>query len=259
MVTKHALESAVEEREHGATGPVRPDTAARQTLSIIIPIYNECQYVQRILDRVQSAPIPANLNREIIVVDDGSTDGTTTLLETLQGDRTIKVHRSVLNFGKGTAIRVGLHYATGDYILIQDADLEYDPNEYEKLLAPLLDGRAAVVYGSRFVGKLSGMRWQNYAANKFLSFLSNVLYGAGITDEATGYKVFRKDVFAGMELRCKRFEFCPEITARLRKAGFRIFEVPISYEGRSIEDGKKIKLRDGWEAVWTLIKYRFIS
>jgi len=153
------------------------------------------------LERVQAAPIPANLNREIIVVDDGSTDGTTMMLETLEGDRTIKVHRSVLNFGKGTAIRVGLHYAIGDYVLIQDADLEYDPNEYERLLAPLLDGKTDVVYGSRFKGTLAGMRWQNYAANKLLSFLSNFLYGGHITDEATGYKVFRRHVLSDMKLR----------------------------------------------------------
>jgi glycosyltransferase involved in cell wall biosynthesis len=258
MTTKQSS-TIVEAGESGTPESAQPGAIARQTLSIIIPIYNELQYVERILDRVQSASIPAHLNREIIVVDDGSTDGTATLLETIEGHRTIKVHRSVLNFGKGTAIRVGLHYATGDYVLIQDADLEYDPNEYEKLLAPLLDGRADVVYGSRFLGSVSGMRWQNHAANKLLSFISNVLYDAHITDEATGYKVFRKNVLAGMDLRCKRFEFCPEITARLRKAGFRIFEVPIAYEGRSVKDGKKIKLRDGWEAIWTLIKYRFVD
>lgn len=232
---------------------------ARQTLSIIIPIYNERQYVEKILDRVQAAHIPPNLNREIIVVDDGSTDGTTTMLETLEGDRTIKIHRSILNFGKGTAIRVGLHYATGDYILIQDADLEYDPNDYEQLLMPLLEGRADVVYGSRFTGKVNGMRWQNYLANRMLSLLSNVLYNAHITDEATGYKVFRRKVLDGMTLRCKRFEFCPEITARVRKAGFQIFEVPISYEARTAKDGKKIKLRDAWDAFYTLIKYRVTS
>jgi glycosyltransferase involved in cell wall biosynthesis len=256
---KRASTAVAGQHESDAPVSVAPVAAARQTVSIIIPIYNEAQYVERILDRVQSAPIPAGLNREIIVVDDGSTDGTATLLETIEGHRTIKVHRSVLNFGKGTAIRVGLHYATGDYILIQDADLEYNPDEYEKLLAPLLDGSADVVYGSRFLGNLSGMRWRNYAANKLLSFLSNLLYGARITDEATGYKVFRKNVLAGLQLRCKRFEFCPEITARIRKAGFRIFEVPINYEGRSVKDGKKIKLRDGWQAVWTLIKYRFVD
>ncbi len=244
--------------ETSANRESRP-AAARQTLSIIIPIYNERQYVERILDRVQSAHIPPNLKREIIVVDDGSTDGTTTMLETLEGHRTIKIHRSVLNFGKGTAIRVGLHYATGDYILIQDADLEYDPNEYEQLLAPLLDGRADVVYGSRFTGKVKGMRWQNYLANRLLSLLSNVLYGAHITDEATGYKVFRRKVLDGMTLRCKRFEFCPEITARVRKAGFNIFEVPISYEARTAKEGKKIKLRDAWDAFYTLIKYRVVN
>jgi dolichol-phosphate mannosyltransferase len=251
--------AVAEPRDSESMTTARAATATRQTVSIIIPIYNEAQYVERILDRVQSAPIPVNLNREIIVVDDGSTDGTATLLESIEGHRTIKVHRSVLNFGKGTAIRVGLHYATGDYILIQDADLEYDPNEYEKLLAPLLDGRADVVYGSRFLGNLTGMRWRNYAANKLLSFFSNALFHAQITDEATGYKVFRKNVLAGMTLRCKRFEFCPEVTAKLRKAGFRIHEVPISYEGRSVKDGKKIKLRDGWAAIWTLVKYRFID
>jgi glycosyltransferase involved in cell wall biosynthesis len=244
--------------EPGSIRETQPGPA-RQTLSIIIPIYNERQYVEKILDRVQAAHIPPNLNREIIVVDDGSTDGTTTMLETLGGDRTIKIHRSILNFGKGTAIRVGLHYATGDYILIQDADLEYDPNEYEQLLMPLLDGRADVVYGSRFTGKVKGMRWQNYLANKMLSFLSNILYSAHITDEATGYKVFRRKVLDGMTLRCKRFEFCPEITARVRKAGFQIFEVPISYEARTAKEGKKIKLRDAWDAFYTLIKYRVIS
>jgi len=234
-------------------------TEGRETVSIIIPIYNERQYVEQILHRVRTAPIPANLKREIIVVDDGSTDGTTTVLETLQGDRTIKVHRSILNFGKGTAIRVGLHYATGDYVLIQDADLEYDPNEYERLLQPLLDGTADVVYGSRFQGEVNGMRWQNRLANKMLSFLSNLLYGAHITDEATGYKVFRRRILSDMNLHCRRFEFCPEVTARVLKAGYQIVEVPISYHGRSVQDGKKIKLRDAFEAVWTLFKYRFTS
>lgn len=229
------------------------------TVSIIIPIYNERQYVEQILARVQAARIPDGMNREIIIVDDGSTDGTTMMLETIQQGQTVKIHRSILNFGKGTAIRVGLHYATGDFILIQDADLEYDPNEYERLLVPLIEGRADVVYGSRFKGQLAGMRWQNFLANKLLSGLSNVLYGAQITDEATGYKVFSKRVLANMKLDCKRFEFCPEVTARVCKGGYKIHEVPISYKGRTVADGKKIRFRDAWDAVWTLIKYRFVN
>jgi len=229
---------------------------SRKTVSIIIPIYNERQYVEQILERVRSAPLQPELNREIIVVDDGSTDGSTVLLETLNSNLSLRVHHSVLNFGKGTAIRIGLHYATGDYILIQDADMEYDPRDYEKLLQPLLDQTADVVYGSRFAGSVTGMRWQNYLANKLLSSLSNLLYGAHITDEATGYKVFRKEALAKLNLKCKRFDFCPEVTAKVRKAGFQIREVPISYEGRTAKQGKKIRLRDGVEAIWTLCKYR---
>ena len=248
-------------RQAAGAGKARKETASpkRHTLSIIIPIYNERQYVEQILARVQAARIPDSLDREIIIVDDGSTDGTTMMLETIQQGQTVKIHRSILNFGKGTAIRVGLHYATGDYILIQDADLEYDPNDYERLLTPLLEGKAEVVYGSRFMGKLSGMRWQNFLANKILSGLSNVLYGARITDEATGYKVFTKRVLENMKLSCRRFEFCPEVTARVCKGGYKIHEVPISYMGRTVADGKKIRLRDAWDAVWTLIKYRFVN
>jgi dolichol-phosphate mannosyltransferase len=232
---------------------------SRDTISIIIPMYNERAYVGQILERVRSAPLPANFSREIIIVDDGSTDGTTTLLENLNGDRTLKVHHSVLNFGKGTAIRVGLHYATGDIVLVQDGDLEYDPSEYTKLLQPLVDGKADVVYGSRFLGHLSGMRWQNYLANRILTFLANVLYGANITDEATGYKAFRREALLKAGLKCKRFEFCPEVTAKVRKLGFRIAEVPITYEGRTAQQGKKIKFSDGLQAIWTLILYRFTA
>ncbi len=234
-----------------------PRHVACQRVSIIIPIYNERQYVERILQRVEAAPLPDGLEKEIIMVDDGSTDGTTLVLEGLHRDRTLKVHHSVLNFGKGTAIRVGLHYASGEFILIQDGDLEYDPNEYGELLKPLIAGEADVVYGSRFIGKLSGMRWQNYLANKVLTWLANILFGAKITDEATGYKAFRRDVLLQVQLRCKRFEFCPEVTAKVRKKGFRIHEVPISYEGRTAQQGKKIRLKDGLEAVWTLFRCRF--
>jgi len=226
-------------------------------VSLIIPIYNESQYVERILARVQAAPLPQGMKKEIIVVDDGSTDGTTVILDQLHHGRTLKVHHSVLNFGKGTAIRVGLHYATGDIILVQDGDLEYDPNEYGKLLQPLIEGKADVVYGSRFLGKLSGMRWQNYLANKILTMTANLLYGASITDEATGYKAFRREALLQVPLKCKRFEFCPEVTAKVRKRRMRILEVPITYEGRSVQEGKKIRFLDGLEAFWTLIRYRF--
>jgi len=230
--------------------------AARKTVSIIVPMYNERQYVESILERVQTAPLPAGIEKEIIVVDDGSTDGTTLVLDELQQHRTLTVHHSVLNFGKGTAIRVGLHYATGDFILIQDGDLEYDPNEYGKLLGPLMEGKADVVYGSRFLGKLRGMRWQNYLANKILSVMANLLYGAKITDEATGYKAFRREALLQIRLNCKRFEFCPEVTAKVCKRGFRIAEVPITYEGRTAQQGKKIKFSDGLQAIWTLLRYR---
>jgi len=239
-------------------GGVWPEAPTQQKVSIIIPVYNERLYVSRILERVRAASLPARLQKEIIIVDDGSTDGTTQVLEELNCNRTLTVHHSVLNFGKGTAIRIGLRYATGDFILIQDGDLEYDPNDYAKLLAPLQEGHADVVYGSRFSMRPEGMRWQNYLANRILTLLSNLLYNAKITDEATAYKVFRSDVIKSIELKCTRFEFCPEITAKLRTHGFRICEVPITYNGRSLEEGKKIRFRDGLQAIWTLIKYRFL-
>jgi glycosyltransferase involved in cell wall biosynthesis len=245
--------------DSGGPAEISIRSAACRTVSVIIPIYNESQYVERILQRVRAAPLPAGLRKELIVVDDGSTDGTTLILDNLHRDRTLKVHHSVLNFGKGTAIRVGLHYATGDFILIQDGDLEYDPNEYGELLQPLIEGKADVVYGSRFIGKLSGMRWQNYLANKILTLTANLLYGAKITDEATGYKAFRREVLLQIPLKCKRFEFCPEVTAKARKKGFRIVEVPITYEGRTAQQGKKIRFLDGLQAIWTLLRYRLVD
>ena len=245
--------------DFGGPAEISTRSAACRTVSVIIPIYNECQYVERILQRVQAAPVPPGFQKELIVVDDGSTDGTTLILDDLHRNRTLKVHHSVLNFGKGTAIRVGLHYATGDFILIQDGDLEYDPNEYGKLLEPLIEHKADVVYGSRFLGKPSGMRWQNYLANKILTLMANLLYGAKITDEATGYKAFRRDALLQTPLKCRRFEFCPEVTAKIRKKGFRILEVPITYEGRTAQQGKKIGFLDGLHAIWTLLRYRFVD
>lgn len=161
-----------------------------------------------------------------------------------------------MNFGKGAAIRQGLARASGDMIIIQDGDLEYDPRDYIKVLEPLIHGNAKVVYGSRFRGGVHGMKWTNWTANKILTWTSNILFNAHITDEATAYKAFRREVVQTMRLGCVRFEFCPEFTAKVRRLGFEIAEVPISYNPRGVLEGKKIRWRDGFEALWTLLKYR---
>lgn len=231
-------------------------------LSIIIPVYNESAHIEEVINKIQAVKLPAEIAKELILVDDGSSDGTTEKLKQYRDNSTMIVHSSRINFGKGTAIRVGLTYATGDYILIQDGDLEYDPQDYLKLLEPVLNNGAKVVYGSRFMnakGKIKGMHWANWLANMLLRLQTNVLYGANLTDEATAYKLFSRNVFEGVSLRSKRFEFCPEVTAKVLKAGYKIFEVPISYNPRSLIEGKKITWRDGVEAFWTLFKYRFVD
>jgi dolichol-phosphate mannosyltransferase len=224
-------------------------------ISIIIPVYNEVNVLPMVLDRVMKAALPVGCEKEIVIVDDGSTDGTSELLEKYK--ELVVVHHSVENFGKGAAIRIGIRKATGDVVLIQDGDLEYDPNDYIKVLQPLVDGTATVVYGSRFKGNLKGMKFANWLANKMLTLAANVLYGARITDEATAYKAFRADVLRGMRLKCLRFEFCPEVTAKARRMGHEIHEVPIQYNARGILEGKKIRWQDGFHAMWTLVKYRF--
>jgi glycosyltransferase involved in cell wall biosynthesis len=226
-------------------------------VSIIIPVYNEYYNLDRVLQRVLAAPLPPGCEKEVVIVDDGSTDGTTELLEKYKPLPVVAVHHSIVNFGKGAAIRIGLAKARGDLVLIQDGDLEYDPHDYPLILTPLVEGRETVVYGSRFRGSVSGMRWSNWLANKILTFSANVLYGAGITDEATAYKAFRADVIRGLRLRCQRFEFCPEVTAKVRRANHRIHEVPISYDARGYVGGKKIRWQDGVHALWTLVRYRF--
>ncbi|MBI5399100.1 glycosyltransferase family 2 protein [Candidatus Saganbacteria bacterium] len=228
-------------------------------LSIIIPVYNEESHIEEVLAKIKAAKLPVNVDREIIIIDDGSSDRTPYILKNFIGDKNIIVYSSASNSGKGMAIRIGITKARGDIILIQDADLEYNPDEYTKLLAPILLGQAKVVYGSRFKGHIIGMRFAYRLANSILTLMANLLFGAKITDEATCYKVFLAEVLKNIELNCRRFDFCPEITAKLLKSGYKIHEVPISYRSRSVEEGKKISLKDGFSAAWTLIKYRFAN
>ncbi len=241
-----------------------------QKLSIIIPAYNEERFIREILERVKKVDLePLGLVKEIIVVDDGSKDATAAIAAKIKG---VKLVRHVNNSGKGAAIRTGLKHATGDIILIQDADLEYNPSEIAKVVKPIVDGKASVVYGSRYLDPLQRSRnklflqkiHKNayqlfYLGGRAITMIANLLYNARITDEATCYKAFRAGVIKGIKLRCNRFEFCPEVTAKVRKRSYKIMEVPITYNPRSFEEGKKIKMRDGLEAVWTLVKYRFID
>ena len=224
-------------------------------ISIIIPVYNEVNVLPMVLDRVMKAAIPNGCTKEIVIVDDGSTDGTSEVLDRYSG--LVIIHHSVENFGKGAAIRIGIRKASGDVVLIQDGDLEYDPNDYMQVLQPIADGTATVVYGSRFRGNLKGMKFANWLANKILTTTTNILYTSSITDEATAYKAFRIDVLRAMRLRCLRFEFCSEVTAKVRRLGHTIHEVPIKYNARGILEGKKIRWQDGFHAMWTLVKYRF--
>ncbi len=224
-------------------------------LSVIMPVYNERQTLPEILTRVRAV----DLRKEIVVVDDGSTDGTRDLLmeEGKKGDLKIVYHQA--NQGKGAAVRTGLDHASGDFIIIQDADLEYDPCDYPKLLQPLLEGQAQVVYGSRFLGSGETMFFLQALGNRLLTLLTNVLYGTALSDMETCYKAFRAEVIQSIPLRSWRFELEPEITAKLLKRGYHIHEVPISYQGREYHEGKKLTWRDGITALWTLIKYRFVD
>ena len=225
-------------------------------LSIVIPVYNEVKHIGEIIKRVQST----KLAKEIIVVDDGSKDGTRDALQKLAGQKKVRVILHERNQGKGAAVVTGLRAAQGDILLIQDADLEYDPRDYPILLRPIEEGLADVVYGSRFLGAPHRvtMFW-HMVANRLLTFMTNILYNTILTDMETGYKVFRREVIDGMTIRAKRFDFEPEFTAKVLKRNYRIFEVPISFNPRDYSQGKKIKLIDAFEAVWTLLKYRFMD
>src|SRR6185503_8613657 len=225
-------------------------------LTVIIPVYNEVNNISEILKRVQAT----KLAKEIIIVDDGSKDGTRDILKKLDGKKKVRVILHERNQGKGAAVVTGMKAALGDVLLIQDADLEYNPRDYPMLLQPIEEGVADVVYGSRFLGgpHRVTMFW-HLVANKLLTLLTNLLYNTILTDMETGYKVFRRVVIDGMVIRAKRFNFEPEFTAKILKRKHRIYEVPISFNPRDYSQGKKIKLRDAFEAVWALLKYRFMD
>jgi dolichol-phosphate mannosyltransferase len=224
----------------------------RGVVSVIVPVYNEAAHVDELLRAIQASPV----KKEIIIVDDGSTDGTREKLRALGPLDNVTIIFHQRNCGKGAAIRTALAYAHAEYVLIQDSDLEYDPQDYAALLRPLEEGRANVVYGVRPDRPERGMRF--FLGAKLLTHLTNLLYGTGIHDEATCYKVVRRSLLASIDLECQRFEFCPEVTAKLCRMGEKIAEVPISYNPRSAVEGKKIRHSDGWRAIWTLVRYRFV-
>jgi glycosyltransferase involved in cell wall biosynthesis len=242
-------------------------------LSVVMPVYNERATIGEILRRVQET----EMLKEVLIVDDCSTDGTRQMLEAmaalqargesgapaLDGDdpvplRDLRFLFQAQNQGKGAALRRGFAEATGDIVLVQDADLEYDPRDYPRLLEPIVDGRADVVYGSRFSGGPQRVHYfWHYVANKFLTLLSDISTNLKLTDMETCYKVFRKEVLQGIQIRSDRFGFEPEITAKIAKGHWRIYEVPISYAGRTYEEGKKITWRDGFQALWCIIRFKF--
>ncbi|HEV7670581.1 MAG TPA: glycosyltransferase family 2 protein [Thermoanaerobaculia bacterium] len=229
-------------------------------LSVVIPAYNERATIHNLLQKVAAAPLPPGVGLEIVVVDDGSKDGTRELLREIaeRADPEILLIEQPENRGKGAAIRTGFAAATGDLLLIQDADLEYDPRDYPVLLQPILDDEADVVFGSRFLGGPHRVLFYWHSVgNKFLTMLSNMMTDLNLSDMETCYKVFRREVLEGIVLRSNRFGIEPELTAKVAKRGARVFEVPISYRGRTYAEGKKIGWRDGFSAIWSILRYNF--
>jgi len=235
-------------------------------LSILMPVYNEAATINEILQRVETVDL-GDVRKELIIVDDFSTDGTREILKSLndqdrqaqQGRYRVYFHSQ--NMGKGAALRTAMTYASGDIVIIQDADLEYDPAEYAELLKPILDGRADVVYGSRLSGAkvARAFNFWHYVGNKLLTFITNLLYNSILSDMETCYKVFRADVIKNIQIKSNRFDFEPEVTAKILKRKHKLYEMPISYYGRDFSEGKKITWRDGFAAIWALVKYRFVD
>ncbi len=241
--------------EVGGAGAAPGDVGGYETLSVIVPVYNERATVAEAIRRIRQADVPLEI--EVVVVDDGSTDGTPQVLATLE-DSTVRVLTHPHNRGKGAAVRTGLAAVRGDLVLIQDADLEYDPADWPTLLDPVLRGKAQVVYGSRFTGERKNMLPTHWVGNRFLALVTNVLYASTLSDMETCSKLFDRRVLAGLELRSDRFEIEPELTAKVLRRGHRIYEVPVSYAGREPSEGKKISWRDGFGALWALLKYRVV-
>jgi glycosyltransferase involved in cell wall biosynthesis len=238
--------------------PTEPDSPAWRTLSVIVPVYNERETLPEIVRRIRAVDLsPQRITTEILLVDDGSTDGTREMLPGLAELPGVRVLLQPRNRGKGAAVRTGIAHARGDFILVQDADLEYDPRDYPVLLRPILEGRSAVVYGSRFLGEHKAMYYWHQVGNNLLTTIANILYNTTLTDMETCYKLCTRAVATSFTLKQNRWGFDPEMTAKILKRGHRIYEVPIAYNGREFNEGKKINWRDGFIVIAALVRYRF--
>jgi glycosyltransferase involved in cell wall biosynthesis len=228
-------------------------------LSIIIPVYNEAATIDSIIEKIKSVGLRYNIMKEIIIINDGSTDGTDKILEQYNGESTLKIYHQEKNMGKSSAVKLGIERSTGDIILIQDADSEYSPDNYPTLIEPIITNKSSVVYGSRFKGTIKRMRFVNRIANIISNSTVNLLFNAKITDVNTSYKVFRRNVLNDITLISKNFIFETEITAKLLNKGYKIYEVPISYTARSKKEGKKITWLGALQMYWGIIKYKFLN